>query len=123
MLGYGMEEIGWVEMSAENLRKAGDNLKIGNFDLASFLCQQSVEKSLKALLIKRTGKFPKIHDLVRLGKLVEIDEKFLEGCRKLTSVYVETRYPGVGVGKYNKKESSEDIKLAEGILKWVRKRL
>jgi len=72
----------WFEKAKDDLRKAGDNFDIGNFDLSSFLCQQSVEKVLKAILIKRTKQFPKIHDLVRLCRLVKIDEKFnfgLEG--------------------------------------------
>ena len=122
-LYFGMEEIRWVEVAKEDLRKARDNFKIGNYDLASFMCQQCVEKSLKALLIKRTGKFPKVHDLARLGELVKVDKEFLEGCRKLTSVYIETRYPGISEDEYTKKESSVDIKLAEDILVWVKERL
>jgi len=39
-----------------------------------FTCQQSVEKMLKALIVKNTKSFPpKIHDLVKLLNLAEID--------------------------------------------------
>jgi len=113
----------WFKSGKEDLRKAKDNLEIGNYDLTSFLCQQAVEKILKAILIKKTNKFPKIHDLVMLGKLAGIEEDLLKDCEKLTLVYTETRYPDVSTRKYNKKESEEDINLAEKIIKWVAKNL
>ena len=113
----------WVEKSEDDLRKAKDNFKISNYDLSSFLCQQSVEKALKALLIKKTKEFPKIHDLVRLGRLVGLNKKFLTNCKRLTSVYIETRYPGISDDEYSKDESLEDIQMTEEILKWVKKKL
>lgn len=113
----------WFISAKKDLKKAKDNLNIENYDLASFLCQQAVEKALKSLLIKQTNKFPKIHDLFRLGKLVCIDKDLLESCKKLTTVYTETRYPDVSDEEYTKEESEEDIKITEEILKWVKKKL
>jgi len=113
----------WLDKAKDDLRKAKDNFKIENYDLTSFLCQQAVEKSLKAILIERTKKFPKIHDLVKLGELVGLDEKLLKNCEKLSPVYIETRYPNVSEEDYTKKESSQDIKTAEQIIKWTTKNL
>ena len=62
----------WIDSANKDLKKARDNFNIGNYDITSFLCQQAVEKALKSILIQRTNEFPKIHDLVRLGKLVGI---------------------------------------------------
>src|SRR3989344_2960716 len=101
----------WWNKANDDLRKAKDNLNIKNYDLSSFLCQQAVEKALKALLIEKKGDFPKIHDLFRLGKLVGLDEDLLKYCESLTSVYVETRYPDISNEKYNKEESLKDIKI------------
>lgn len=113
----------WFISAKEDLKKAKDNFNIGNYDLTSFLCQQTVEKALKSLLIKKTKKFPRIHDLVRLGKLVNIDKDLLDDCKKLTTVYTETRYPDISIEKYTKEESEDDIKTAEKILKWVTEKL
>ncbi len=113
----------WMDKVKDDLRKAKDNFKIKNYDLSSFLCQQTVEKALKAVLIERTKNFPKIHDLVRLGKLVVLDEELLKDCEKLSPVYIETRYPDVDEEDYTQEESAEDIKTAEKILKWTIKQL
>lgn len=112
----------WVDKAKDDLRKAKDNFKIENYDLASFLCQQAVEKSLKAILIEKTNEFPKIHDLVRLGKLVELDKKLLKDCEGLTAVYIGTRYPDIE-DKYDEEESAKDIDVAERIIKWAIKKI
>ena len=112
----------WFEKAKDDLKKAKDNFKMCNYDLTSFLCQQAVEKSLKAVLIERTKKFPKIHDLVRLGELVSLNKKLLKNCEKLSPVYIETRYPDIGEEDYTQEESAEDIKIAEKILKWATKK-
>jgi len=109
----------WFEKAKDDLKKAQDNFNIGNFDLSSFLCQQSVEKGLKAVLIKRTGQFPKIHDLVRLSRLVEIDKRFLGGTKELTLAYIYTRYPISDKVLDLKDKSFEFLKLNREIIKWV----
>lgn len=113
----------WFDKAKDDLKKAKDNFGIGNYDLTSYLCQQAVEKALKSLLIKNTKKFPKIHDLVRLGELVKIDKNLLDGCKRLNPIYLQTRYPDVSEDTYTKEDSLGDIKIAEEILEWIRKRL
>jgi len=113
----------WLDKAEDDLKKGKDNLKIKNYDLASFLCQQAVEKSFKAFLIEKTGKFPKIHDLVKLGKIIKIDNDLLTKCEILNPVYIETRYPDIKTGRYTVKESDKDIKDAEIILKWIKKNI
>ena len=113
----------WIEKSEDDLRKAKDNFNLKNYDLSSFLCQQSIEKMLKALLIEKTGKFPKIHDLLKLGELSNIDKILLEKCESLNSVYIETRYPDISNEEYTSEESKEDIKTAESIIKWAKKNI
>ena len=122
-IGMGEETKKWIEKAKDDLRKAKDNFKMRNYDLTSFLCQQSVEKSLKAVLIEKTKNFPRIHDLVRLGELVKLDKKLLEYCEKLSPVYIETRYPNVSEEDYTQEESGEDIKFAEKIIEWITKKI
>lgn len=117
------EVIRWWDKAKDDLKKAKDNWNIKNYDLSSFLCQQAVEKALKAFLIEKTNKFPKIHDLVKLGKLAGLDRDLLKDCERLTFVYTETRYPDASDAKYSKEESERDIQTAEKILKWIGKNL
>lgn len=112
----------WLNQAKSDLRKARSNIKIKNYDLASFLSQQAAEKSLKSLLIEKTKTFPKIHDLVRLGKLLNMEDELLKECEILNPVYIETRYP-VSTTRYTKEEAESDIRRAQKVLKWVKKRL
>ena len=81
------------ELSASVIIKEG-----GAPGTACFLAQQIAEKYLKGLLTAAGQRFPKIHDLIELEKLVslkfpevsELDEDF----KILNRYYTETRYPG-----------------------------
>ncbi len=64
---------------------------------AAFHCQQSIEKSFKAILEENQNKIPRTHDLEKLYGQVEeckiklvIDEDVLD---EVNDVYIETRYP------------------------------
>ena len=113
----------WLNVAQVDIQKAKDNITLSHYDLASFLCQQSVEKALKAVLIEREGEAPKIHDLVRLGSLVGLGKGLLDKCKKLTLVYLETRYPGISDSSYSKSESEEDIKLAGEVILWANEKI
>ena len=109
----------WLDKSKSDLKKAKDNFDIGHYDLASFMCQQSAEKALKAFLIFRDDVLIKSHDLVNLGRKAGISSELLKKCKDLNPVYAETRYPDVSEDDFTKEDSEEDIKIAEEILKWV----
>ena len=64
---------------------------------AAFHCQQSIEKSFKAIIEEVQNKIPRTHDLIRLYGIInelgidfEIDEDILS---EINDVYIETRYP------------------------------
>ncbi len=113
----------WLDKARDDLKKARDNFKIGNYDLASFMSQQCAEKSLKAFLILKDEHLVKTHDLVALGRKVGVDKVLLERCKELNPVYAETRYPDVRDEKFSKEESRDDMKIAGEILKWVEKKI
>lgn len=110
----------WIKLAKEDFETAKANLKIKKYRFASYLCQQAAEKALKALLLKKTGKIIRIHDLVELGKKAGIEEKFLDSLDRLTHTYIESRYPDIPHGKYTLNETKEDVKTAKEIIKWVK---
>lgn len=63
----------------------------------AFLSQQTIEKSLKAIIEENSSKVPRIHSLSKLFELcsvyieLEVDESAVIA---LDSIYTESRYPG-----------------------------
>ncbi|MBI2106705.1 HEPN domain-containing protein [Candidatus Woesearchaeota archaeon] len=117
----------WWRMAKDDIDAAEYNFQGSKFYLAAFMCQQAVEKALKALVIENTGKLLKIHDLVILGKKVNLPEHLLEKCDKLNGVYLDARYGDLGSKlpseKFNKPISSELLDTAKGVLAWLEKNI
>ena len=115
--------IEWFERAKKDIKAAKDSFNSGNYEWSCFQSQQSSEKALKALQIKKTGKFQKIHDLVKLGKDVECPENLLNKVKALTLAYVYSRYPDVPQLSNLRPKALEFLKISEGVLKWVEENL
>ena len=117
----------WWRLAKDDLKSARVNFKSKQYYVCAFLCQQTVEKALKSALIKKAGKLLKIHDLVILGKKVNLPEDLLEKCDKLNGVYIDTRYGDVGgklpSQKFTKSVSSALLKTAKEVVKWLEKNI
>lgn len=113
----------WWKQALEDFDSAKVNFNAKKYYLTSFLCQQAVEKALKAFLIKKELKLIKTHDLVFLAKILCAPIDIIKLCKVLAPVYIETRYPGLdgtGFKVFSKRESEDDIKSAERIIKWIK---
>jgi len=89
----------WIEQAKRDIKIAEYNLNGNFFESSIFYCQQAVEKSLKAIFIKREGKLLKIHDLVILGRKTNLPNEFLKKISGLNSAYTEARY-GISLEKF-----------------------
>jgi HEPN domain-containing protein len=83
-----------MDFKAKNALKSIDDLET----IFAFHCQQAVEKLFKALLTKHELVPPKIHDLIRLCKLLPEDafneiSKYEPYLEELNSIYIDSRYP------------------------------
>ncbi len=87
----------WVRVARRDLRSAAVLPEAGDAENALYLCQQAVEKALKALLQAGTDDAPpRIHSLMRLCQLAEVwHEMGLE--RQMT---IHALDPHVAVGRY-----------------------
>ena len=116
----------WVDLSKYDIDTAKAMLESGRYLYVLFTCQQSVEKMLKALIVKNTKSFPpKIHDLVKLIKIARIDvePEQKEFLAKLNYYYLETRYPGElsEISKQIKKDTAVDFyNNTKKIVKWLK---
>lgn len=78
----------WLDIAAYDKATAEAMYKSGRYLYVLFMCQQAVEKTLKGLIVHKTG-------LVKLAPLTEIEiaPAHQEFLRELTPFYDETRYP------------------------------
>jgi HEPN domain-containing protein len=83
----------WLEYAKSDYEEAISALNRNSFKEACFHAQQSCEKLLKAILIKK-GMFIPIHDLMELAREVNVEEPILlNKLSKLTIHYYTSRYP------------------------------
>ncbi len=117
----------WIEQSKADVKSAKNCFKSKDYYLCAFMCQQSVEKVMKALYLQKYKKLRKIHDLTFFAKELNYPEDIIRLCEQLTKVYVETRYPDLGgkipAKKFTKDDAKKFLNIASKILKWLRKKL
>lgn len=120
----------WVERAEYDLGTAKAMLRSDRYLYVTFMCQQAVEKLLKAIIIQHGGEALRTHNLVRLAQLAEVYGAMSESeqgfLADLTPFAIEARY-----GDYRKKLSEiTDNKMAADYLektkrlfKWLQRRM
>lgn len=96
----------WVERSKYDLDTAKAMLDTGRYLYVSYMCQQAIEKILKAIIAQQGKENFPIHNLNRLAKISlidsELNSKQFNFLAELTPYNIEARY-----GDY--KESLSEI--------------
>jgi HEPN domain-containing protein len=123
----------WLDLADYDIETAKVMLKGGRYLYVGFMCHQTIEKALKAIIARdcEEGEFPpKIHDLAKLAarsklfdKMTDEQKVFIEYLNPLNN---EARYPA-----YKKRllemltsEKCEDIFTGtEELLCWIMKQL
>ena len=86
----------WCDQADEDLKTAKALLNAGRYTWCAFICQQTLEKCLKAGYVKLHKKIPPYtHKLELLCQLLKLDppEHILEIIIKVDKYYIATRYP------------------------------
>tara|TARA_R110002111_G_scaffold177181_1_gene243195 strand:+ start:4109 stop:4498 length:390 start_codon:yes stop_codon:yes gene_type:complete len=118
----------WYKQAEQDFSDAEYSFKGARYSLAAFLCQQSVEKALKALfLFRKKIELPKSHSLIYFAEQTKVPKHFLSFLGELTPSFVTTRYPDVAgdlPSKLYSKENTEPIiKKSREVLEWIKKQL
>ena len=119
----------WVNASRYDLQTARALLRSSRYIYVLFLCQQSLEKLLKAHVTRETGKLaPRIHNLVRLADTSDeefsLEERAL--LERLSLYYLQSRYPPEieALAKTVKRAmAAEQLRQTEALWKRLRRRL
>ncbi|MFQ6129761.1 MAG: HEPN domain-containing protein [Candidatus Hadarchaeaceae archaeon] len=112
----------WWKSGKNDLETARYNLNGNRLDAAAFFAQQAAEKVLKALQIKKLGKFERTHDLILLAKSVDAPMEVIQLCELIAPFYTVTRYPDVLVS-YDKRKVSSVVEASEKVGEWVGRNL
>jgi len=88
----------WLELSAYDLDTADAMLRTGRYLYVGFMCQQAVEKAMKACYQQREGQLPpRSHNLLVLaaatGLLDQMAEEQKDLLAELEPLAIEARYP------------------------------
>jgi len=119
----------WIEISEYDLCTAEAMLKTKRFLYVMFMCQQAVEKILKAIYaMNSSGLPPRTHNLLYLVDALEISlrEEELMLLSRLNQFYLESRYPGerIKLAKaVNKDKAREMLEKTKGVWKCLRQKL
>ena len=120
----------WLERAKYDLATAEAMLKARRYLYVAYMCQQCIEKTLKAIIVESGRKALPIHNLVRLAEEAKVHSEMGQGNQNfladLTPFAIEARY-----GDYRKslseiidrKKSKRCLLETKEIFKWLRKRL
>ena len=87
----------WLSLAEYDLATAHDMLKARRSLYVAFMCQQAIEKILKACYVKQNISTPPYtHNLLRLVKDLsfrdEMGDEMMTAIEELNSYYIESRY-------------------------------
>lgn len=121
----------WIKIANKDLQLAQKLLKDSEDEYCAyvcFLCEQAVEKYLKAFLVKHKNDLePKdrTHHLIYLTnqcKKYKLDlSNYQEELVNLTALYTPTRYPDTkSNGELYQEDATEAIKSAKKVIKFIK---
>jgi HEPN domain-containing protein len=114
----------WITQGDADLAHARMSSRAGFHFAAAFACHQAVEKWLKGAIIELQRRMPpKTHNLVELGRALDIPEEVMSDLRLLNPEYATSRYPdaanGVPAENYDERKAAMLLEAAERVHRWV----
>lgn len=117
----------WLEHSNTDFDTARFLLKARKYLYVGFMCQQAVEKCLKAIICQEMGITPpRTHNLISLSDLLDgpVNEDQRKLLLALTEYYLNNRYPDVKADLSKQMNSGVATRLLKNtgdFLKWLEK--
>ncbi|MGL4943172.1 MAG: HEPN domain-containing protein [Thermoguttaceae bacterium] len=118
----------WLESADYDLDTAKALLKTKRYVYVGFMCHLTIEKALKAVVMRDTQTMPpKIHNLIQLARMSDIFDKLTEEQKsflyELTPLHIEARYQtykDVVASTMNRKRSQLLLQKTEELLCWIK---
>lgn len=116
----------WRANALEDWQVARDLIDDGHFRHGLFFVQLSLEKALKAHVIRTTQDLaPRIHNLVRLVQIAALDirPEYLDVLADMNAFNLEGRYPDVDLPLPTKEETQNYLARSEEVFQWLMSQL
>jgi HEPN domain-containing protein len=119
----------WLDIAEYDLETARAMQHSGRFLYTVFMCQQALEKLLKAIHIHQKGEeAPRTHNLSYLFELLDLpeDTEYLQTMTRLTAYYIKGRYPTYKQKlsqMLDKKASQVFLDETQEIYQWLKSQL
>lgn len=116
------------EQAKKDIEVAEKNLVIKEYYVTAFLCQQGIEKALKALfmIIKKKSPGP-THSLIYLAENSKVPKSFYGILQDLSPEFITTRYPDVSgtvpYKIYSKEKVQNYLIKSKELMKWLKKKV
>jgi len=120
----------WIDLADYDFETAKAMQKTSRYLYVGFMCHQTIEKALKAIIAECCAEGdipPKTHDLSKLAKIAKVFEDMtesqLEFIEFLNPINVGARYPECSQHFLSVEECAEIVKETEELLCWIKKQL
>jgi AbiV family abortive infection protein len=119
----------WSDASKQDLETAEILFENKKYHHALFFCHLSIEKYLKAIIVKTTKMAPPlIHDLVRLAEKtdIQLSSKIKNELADISAFNIQARYDDYKLSFYkkaNKRFTAKYFRMTKEILIWLREYL
>jgi len=119
----------WVDIAEYDLQTAEAMFKAKRYLYVAFMCQQALEKILKAIFVQMKKEIPpRTHNLLYLLDTLglNLDEKDKSLLAYLNMFYLESRYPGERnrlAKEMDRKKAKDALVGAKGVIKCLRRKL
>ncbi len=116
----------WLDIASYDLETARKMQESGRYLYTVFMCQQSMEKMLKAIHLRKLKKeAPLSHNLVYLESVLSlgVDDVQRSLLAELTTYYIEGRYPTYKAKLstlVDESKGNEVLLKTEGVIKWLK---
>lgn len=117
----------WLTSAERSRHVALDLFKLKHYDACLFFCHLTLEKILKAFVVKTTKRpAPYIHDLAKLAGLagVSLDARKLADLRTITTFNIATRYDEYKLAfaqKCTPAFSKKYLAVSDNLYSWLKK--
>jgi len=121
----------WIEISDYDFETAKAMFISKRYLYVAFMCQQAVEKIIKAIIVLKEDEYPpKIHKVESLALKADLGDELNEDQKdflsELSFFYLNNRYPDFKTELINiisRKKAEEILIKTESFIKWVKFKL
>jgi len=120
----------WLEEALDDLEAARRLFEHGMWSKVCFFSHQAAEKALKALCIKKLGRYVHTHSVARLleelGSVVNLPQGLAERAGRLDRHYIPTRYPNAWPElpphkHYSRRDAEEALSAATEVVELAKR--